>query len=100
MIAPLAAEKGLSFAAYIDDGIEDRLHADDVCLRQILVNLLGNAVKFTDEGEITMSVSLLDDRLVISVTDTGPGISPGIPPQQVWVFPYRIPISFISRLVA
>jgi len=76
MIAPLAAEKGLSFAAYVDGGIDDRLRADDVCLRQILVNLLGNAVKFTDEGEITMSVSYLDERLVISVTDTGPGISP------------------------
>lgn len=76
MIAPLAADKGLSFAAYIDDGVSDGMRADDVCLRQILVNLLGNAVKFTDEGEISMVVSYLDGRLVISVTDTGPGISP------------------------
>lgn len=76
MIAPLAADKGLSFAAFVDEGIEDRLHADDVCLRQILVNLLGNAVKFTHDGEIIMNVSLLDGRLVVSVVDTGPGIGP------------------------
>ena len=75
MIAPLAADKGLSFAAYVDDDVADAMRADDVCLRQILVNLLGNAVKFTEDGEITMSVSYLDRRLVISVTDTGPGIS-------------------------
>ena len=76
MIAPLAADKGLSFAAYVDDNVADTLHADDVCLRQILVNLLGNAVKFTEEGDISMKVSFLDHRLVVSVTDTGPGISP------------------------
>jgi len=75
MIAPLAADKGLSFAAYVDEGVHDGVRADDVCLRQILVNLLGNAVKFTVDGEIAMKVSFLDGRLVISVSDTGPGIS-------------------------
>ena len=76
MIAPLAADKGLSFAAYVDEDVGDSMRADDVCLRQILVNLLGNAVKFTDDGEISMIVSYLDGRLVVSVTDTGPGIGP------------------------
>jgi signal transduction histidine kinase/CheY-like chemotaxis protein len=75
IIAPLAADKGLSFAAYIDKGVSDKLRADDVCLRQILVNLLGNAVKFTQKGEIVLNVSFLDGRLVASVADTGPGIS-------------------------
>lgn len=75
IIAPLAAEKGLSFVATIDEGVADEFTADDVCLRQILVNLLGNAVKFTEEGTVALKISFLDARLVASVSDTGPGIS-------------------------
>ena len=75
IIAPLAADKGLSYGAYIDEGVADELCADDVCLRQILVNLLGNAVKFTQDGAIALNISFLDGRLVASVADTGPGIS-------------------------
>ena len=48
-----------------------RIRADDVCLRQILINLLGNAVKFTEDGGIRVYISFADGRLVISVADTG-----------------------------
>ncbi len=75
IIAPLAAEKSLSFGAFLDEDVPAEIHADDVCLRQVLVNLLGNAVKFTEEGSIRLDVSFLDGRLVASVSDTGPGIS-------------------------
>ena len=75
MMAPLAAEKGLSYATLVDPDVPNHIRADDVCLRQILINLLGNAVKFTQDGSIQLYVSYNDGRLVATVTDTGPGIS-------------------------
>jgi len=75
MMAPLAAEKGLSFATLVDPDVPHRVRADDVCLRQILINLLGNAVKFTEEGSIRLYLTYNDGRLVATVSDTGPGIS-------------------------
>ncbi|MDH3337762.1 MAG: ATP-binding protein [Gammaproteobacteria bacterium] len=75
MMAPLAAEKGLSFATLVDPDVPCHVRADDVCLRQILINLLGNAVKYTEEGSIRLYVTYNDGRLVATVSDTGPGIS-------------------------
>ncbi|MDH3614190.1 MAG: ATP-binding protein [Gammaproteobacteria bacterium] len=75
MMAPLAAEKGLSFATLVDPDVPHKVRADDVCLRQILINLLGNAVKFTQEGSIRLYLTYNDGRLVATVSDTGPGIS-------------------------
>ncbi len=75
MMAPLAAEKGLSFATLVDEDVPHMIRADDTCLRQILINLLGNAVKFTVDGSIQLYVSYSDGRLVATVSDTGPGIS-------------------------
>ena len=74
MMAPLAAEKGLAFSATIEPDVPDYVRADDVRLRQVLVNILGNAVKFTEEGSIRLSLRRDGDRLVASVRDTGPGI--------------------------
>lgn len=74
VMAPLAAEKGLSYAGSIDLDVPDRIRADDVRLRQVLVNLLGNAVKFTDQGAIRLHIHCQDDSLIASVADTGPGI--------------------------
>ena len=75
MMAPLAAEKGLSFATYVDPDVPRVIHADEVRLRQILINLLGNAVKFTVDGGVELLATYNDGRLVATVTDTGPGIS-------------------------
>ena len=75
MMAPMAAEKGLSFATYVDPDLPRQVHADEVRLRQILINLLGNAVKFTDEGGVKLTATYNDGRLVITVSDSGPGIS-------------------------
>ena len=75
MMAPMAAEKGLSFATYVDPDMPKLVHADEVRLRQILINLLGNAVKFTQEGGVKLTATYNDGRLVVTVSDTGPGIS-------------------------
>ncbi len=75
MMAPLAAEKGLAFATRVDADVPERLRADEVRLRQILINLLGNAVKYTSDGSVSLHVSYNDGRLVATVSDTGPGIS-------------------------
>jgi signal transduction histidine kinase len=75
MMAPMAAEKGLSFATYVSPDMPDVLHADEVRLRQILINLLGNAVKFTHEGGVKLTAIYNDGWLDITISDTGPGIS-------------------------
>ena len=75
MMAPLAAEKGLGFATQVDRDVPAAVRADQVRLRQILINLLGNAVKYTVEGSVRLIVSYHRGRLVATVSDTGPGIS-------------------------
>jgi PAS domain S-box-containing protein len=54
---------------------ERAVHTDDRKLRQILINLLGNSVKFTDRGEVSLTVEQDGRRYAFSIEDTGPGIS-------------------------
>jgi signal transduction histidine kinase/CHASE3 domain sensor protein len=73
MIAPLADVKGLALRA---DGEDVRLYTDGGKVRQILLNLLSNALKFTDSGEIVVSSHSDAERVTVSVIDTGIGIAP------------------------
>jgi signal transduction histidine kinase/DNA-binding response OmpR family regulator len=81
MFAAKIAAKGLQQIIRIDPDMPPALMLDEVRLRQVLFNLVGNAVKFTDHGSITLSViakRLVDPSLVdmvISVADTGVGIA-------------------------
>lgn len=52
------------------------VRGDEQKLRQVLINLLGNAVKFTEEGEVSLSVERVSDRVHLEVADTGAGIPP------------------------
>lgn len=75
-----AARKGLALIAEVGPDVPSRLRTDPRRLRQVIANLVGNAVKFTDSGTVTVRMSAnagLDGRtrLQIDVTDTGPGIS-------------------------
>ena len=68
-----ASAKGLSLE--FDGGTDGKMiNVDPIRLRQILVNLIGNAVKFTDHGTVRVSTRLADDAIEIVVTDTGCGI--------------------------
>jgi signal transduction histidine kinase/methyl-accepting chemotaxis protein len=70
----LAAEKGLKLSAAIDKDLPIG-RADQQRIAQILVNLLGNAIKFTDEGEVVVEVSTKNSSFFVSVLDTGLGLS-------------------------
>ncbi len=73
-----AGQKGLAFLAQIDPHIPDRLVGDPLRLRQILINLSNNAIKFTEHGQVTLEARLRDDRpgvwVEFCVKDTGIGI--------------------------
>jgi PAS domain S-box-containing protein len=79
LLAERAHSKGLELAYRLDAGLSTWVSGDPGRLRQVLTNLMGNAVKFTDHGEVVVHVSLTeetaDDTLLhIAVTDTGIGI--------------------------
>jgi two-component system sensor histidine kinase RpfC len=79
MLQQPAAEKGLLLRSRIDDDVPVRLHGDGAHLTQILLNLMHNAVKFTDKGSVSLHVRLASMqgpalRLCFSVRDTGIGI--------------------------
>jgi len=69
----LARERGLALTYTVAPDI-DSLYADKAKTRQVLINLLGNAVKFTSEGSVKLSVAETDSDFIFSVTDTGIGI--------------------------
>jgi signal transduction histidine kinase/CheY-like chemotaxis protein len=82
LVAPTASEKGLDLAYDIDKNVPNGIIGDVTRLRQILVNLLGNAVKFTASGEVEVRVSKTEDKsptsvaIQFSVRDTGIGVPP------------------------
>lgn len=69
-----AALKGLTFNVVENHEDKHLVTGDEQRITQILINLIGNAIKFTDQGQITLAVDLVDQTLVFSVTDSGIGI--------------------------
>ena len=78
MITPKAEAKNLVFRTLVDPALPSRLYGDDVRIRQVLVNLLTNAVKYTHKGSIELSITGKyvgkNEQLTFSVKDTGIGI--------------------------
>ncbi len=77
MVKPQSETKGLAFICIKKSGIPDWVLADAKRLRQILLNLLANAVRFTDSGgTVKLQVSMVDEALNFDIIDTGAGILP------------------------
>jgi two-component system sensor histidine kinase RpfC len=81
MLAPQAHAKALSFSSHVAPETPFLLRGDPLHLRQVLINLVGNAIKFTDQGKIEILVKLLSENptsavIRFEVTDTGIGIPP------------------------
>jgi len=75
-LAPQAVAKGLILTAYVGADVPDRILGDPLRLQQILFNLLGNAIKFTEAGSVRLSLENGGDGLLrIKVADTGIGLS-------------------------
>ena len=73
-LEPLAADKKLAFKVEIAAGLPSG-HGDGRRLTQVLINLVGNAIKFTDAGEVAIKAEANNGSFYVSVRDTGPGIS-------------------------
>ncbi len=77
MTRPRAEAKGLVFTISHPDPLPNQVVGDGHHLRQVLINLLGNAIKYTDQGQVSLNVSVLPAQtLRFEVGDTGPGIAP------------------------
>ncbi len=77
LLGPRAQEKGLEIAAHLDPDVPGWVVGDAARLRQVLVNLAGNAVKFTETGGVGVRVArAAEGGLRFTVSDTGPGVPP------------------------
>lgn len=77
MMAPRAHQKGIEIGATVAYDVPALMDFDPARLRQVLFNVIGNAVKFTQIGGVLIRVQLEGSRLVITVADTGPGMTEG-----------------------
>jgi two-component system sensor histidine kinase/response regulator len=87
LLAPRAQGKTLEYVCIVDPAVPETLCGDPGRLRQILTNLVGNAIKFTEQGEVSIRVNREHDALRFEVTDTGPGIP--VSKQQLLFSPFE-----------
>lgn len=73
-LSVLADEKGLEFEVIVDSDLPEKMYGDEESLSKIAINLVGNAIKFTEEGRIKLSLQKRGDQMELEVEDTGVGI--------------------------
>ena len=76
LFAPVASAKGLRLCLAIADDVPRWVSADPLRAKQVVMNLASNAVKFTDEGEVRISLNARGPTAIFRVDDTGPGLTP------------------------
>ncbi len=74
LLTPLASRKGLDLKNLIEPGVP-LVRGDENRLQQVIVNLVGNAIKFTEEGEVRIEANVAADSVTVAVVDTGIGIA-------------------------
>jgi signal transduction histidine kinase len=74
-VEPLATSKALALTSEVSKDLPTG-HGDGRRLAQVLLNLVGNAIKFSDRGQVTIKANMSDGLFTVAVTDTGPGIAP------------------------
>lgn len=75
IVQPLVDKKGLSLEISIQDNLP-LVYCDRTRIRQVILNLVSNAARFTEQGQIRVDVAQHDQNVIVSVMDTGPGIPP------------------------
>ncbi|WEM43908.1 ATP-binding protein [Photobacterium sp. DA100] len=71
-----ARKKGIKLSSNIEPDVPDRIIGDKNRISQVLFNLVGNAIKFTNEGSVSVDISRMGNKLYLKIFDTGIGISP------------------------
>ncbi len=76
LLAGRAKEKGILLHSDFKYPLPKTINSDPVRLRQVLLNLVGNSIKFTNKGEVRISTSLVNGKIRLAISDTGIGMSP------------------------
>lgn len=76
MVLAKKGDKPIDIQFRLNGRVPDMIHSDPLRLRQILLNILGNAIKFTEAGSVEVSYEVIDTKLHVSIKDTGMGVSP------------------------
>ena len=75
MFGANAERTGIEFEVDTTENLPEAIYSDQIRLQQILINVIGNAFKYTDHGSVSVKFDWVDGKLIVNVTDTGPGIA-------------------------
>ena len=78
LLGPQATAKGITLSESIDENVPKSIFSDATRLRQVVVNLIGNALKFTSQGKVELTVKVSGEMLRFDVHDTGIGMTPEV----------------------
>src|SRR5690606_12391598 len=100
LLAPRATSKGIELAAFISPDVPRNLRGDPGRLRQVLLNLVGNAIKFTEQGEVVLHVVVLENRedtatLRFEISESGVGMTRETAAQLIQ--PFRQAVASTTR---